>query len=318
VGGGIAVAQGGDFWKGALGGAISGAFGGLGWGVFGSSGNFLGIALCAAAGGALGALVTGGDPGMAAATAAISSVVSFGLFSEGGIFGSFSGSITEQHIKLLMASTGVGALTGGVSAEIFGGDFGEGAMWGAASAAATAMLSYALSPSGDESQTEMEPLDLDALTIEAIEYAMTEDQILVASTGGDPLNAEDSMARVSLEFSDEYAMYKPKPPKTKTSWFRRLFGRKSTSNAFKTAKAKFPKQLEQAQRLTSKQLKKSISSYSKQIARHKNYLRNPSSHVKNWKSLPLRHQRNLIYHWKQDIMRHEAYKKIAEGVLKTR
>ncbi len=58
IGAGIAAAQGGNAWKGA---AI-GAMGGVGscYGLIG-----------AAAGGALGALVTGSDPGMAAATAAI-------------------------------------------------------------------------------------------------------------------------------------------------------------------------------------------------------------------------------------------------------
>jgi RHS repeat-associated protein len=140
VGGGIAAAQGGNFWMGALAGGIAGAFGGYGWAVYGSAGNIVGAAACAAAGGALGALVTGGDPGMAAATAAITATISFGLFSEGGVFGSFSGTPTEQAIKQLAASTGVGALVGGITAEIFGGSFGEGALWGAAAAAASFAL----------------------------------------------------------------------------------------------------------------------------------------------------------------------------------
>jgi len=151
VGGGMSAAQGGDIWMGALAGAIAGAFGGYGWANFGAD-NLVAFALCNAAGGALGALVTGGDPGMAAVTAAISSTVSLGLFNDNGILGSFSGSPTEQYFKQLTASTGVGALMGGISAEIFGGSFGEGAMWGASAAAASFALSKALSPTESEKE----------------------------------------------------------------------------------------------------------------------------------------------------------------------
>jgi hypothetical protein len=193
VGGGTAAAQGGNIWKGALAGAIAGAFGGLGW----ATGDFICMALCSAAGGALGALVTGGDPGMAAATAAISSIISFGLFSEGGIFGSFTGSQTEQYIKMLTASTGVGALMGGISAEIFGGDFGEGALWGAASAAASYMLSAALYDDGSQSDDLLKDMELPDpdLTMDLIELAPElnpgEPSILLASA--DPSTADEGI-----------------------------------------------------------------------------------------------------------------------------
>jgi len=81
---------------------------------------------------------------MAAATAAITATISFGLFSGNGIF-SFSGSQgTELYLKQLAASTGVGALVGGITAEIFGGSFGQGALWGAAAAAASYVLTVEL------------------------------------------------------------------------------------------------------------------------------------------------------------------------------
>ncbi len=130
---GVAAAQGGNVWKAALAGAIAGAFGG--WAIHAGY-DIAGVAACAAAGGALGALVTGSDPGMAAATATIASAISFSLFSEGSVFHSFEGSATTQYLKQLAASTGIGALAGGVSSVAFGGNFGEGAMWGAAGAAA--------------------------------------------------------------------------------------------------------------------------------------------------------------------------------------
>jgi hypothetical protein len=99
------------------------------------------------AGGALGALVTGGDPVMAAATAGIAA----GIANDSVLmqFSDWSSglpdiSIGDVHLRALAASSGVGALAGGVTAEIFGGNFGEGAMWGAAGAAAGYVVSTTL------------------------------------------------------------------------------------------------------------------------------------------------------------------------------
>jgi RHS repeat-associated protein len=113
VGGGIAAAQGGNFWKGALAGGIAGAFGGYGLVTFGAD-NLVGVAACAAGGGALGALVTGGDPGMAAATAAI---IAAGVEAVSNLSPqpNTSGvdSILERHIKLVNASQGNPGVAGG-------------------------------------------------------------------------------------------------------------------------------------------------------------------------------------------------------------
>jgi len=128
---GIAAAQGGNVWKAAVAGAIAGGFGAMG-------------IMEGMAGGALGALVTGGDPGMAAATAGIAAGVSiacgFSPISD-WVGGVPDISIGQICIRDLAASTGVGALSGGVTAEIFGGDFREGAMWGAIGAAAGYVVS---------------------------------------------------------------------------------------------------------------------------------------------------------------------------------
>ncbi|MFA5252667.1 MAG: RHS repeat-associated core domain-containing protein, partial [Phycisphaerae bacterium] len=120
ISGAITAAQGGNFWRGVANGAMSAGFS---------------LVVGPVAGGALGALVTGGDPGMAAATAGIASGVSiaFGINPAPGVAGPTGG----EYLKELAISTGVGALAGGISAEISGGSFGEGAMWGAASAAAS-------------------------------------------------------------------------------------------------------------------------------------------------------------------------------------
>jgi hypothetical protein len=86
------------------------------------------------AGGAIGALVTGGDPMMGAMTAGISAGVGacFEISPLAGVFGD----VENSFFAALRFSTASGALAGGVTAEIFGGDFGEAAMWGAAGAAA--------------------------------------------------------------------------------------------------------------------------------------------------------------------------------------
>ncbi len=121
--GAITAAQGGNFWRGVVSGAASAGFS---------------LIVGPIAGGVLGALVTGGDPGMAAATAGINAGVSIacGINPMPG----FGGASAGEFFKGLVLSTGVGALAGGISAEITGGSFGEGAMWGAASAAASFAL----------------------------------------------------------------------------------------------------------------------------------------------------------------------------------
>ncbi|NLU15714.1 MAG: hypothetical protein GXW94_08155 [Serratia liquefaciens] len=73
--------------------------------------------------------------------------------------------------------------------------------------------------------------------------------------------------------------------------------------------------------MPDKNLEKAISKHEKQIYEHKGYLNDPvkrQEHVPDWDKLSPQHQENLLHHWQQDINRHEAYKAIAEGVLKGR
>ena len=81
------------------------------------------------------------------------------------------------------------------------------------------------------------------------------------------------------------------------------------------AGARYPKQVEQALRMTPQQLQKSVGSFTENIAKHQGYLKNPQSHVPNWNQLSPQHQQNLIHHWNNDIARAEGYRDIAEGVL---
>jgi len=83
-----------------------------------------------------------------------------------------------------------------------------------------------------------------------------------------------------------------------------------------TAASRYPKQLQQALRMTPQQLEKFIGSFSGRISQHQGFLRNPQSHVPNWSQLTPQHQQNLIHHWTNDISRHEAYRDIAEAVLR--
>ena len=93
---------------------------------------------------------------------------------------------------------------------------------------------------------------------------------------------------------------------------------KARENFITNAKAKYPKQFEQYSELNANQLEKAINTHSKRIAEHELFIRDPKSHVPNWESLSPKHQNNLIYHWQQDILRHSAYKAIAEAILETR
>jgi hypothetical protein len=87
-----------------------------------------------AAGGALGAIATGGNPAMGAISGGLTAGIMAGMgFSP---MASVQDVFTQQALKQLVISTAVGAMVGGVTAEMFGGDFGQGAAYGAASSAA--------------------------------------------------------------------------------------------------------------------------------------------------------------------------------------
>jgi len=90
---------------------------------------------------------------------------------------------------------------------------------------------------------------------------------------------------------------------------------------FETAKDRYPKQYDQYNKLPEKNLEKAISKHDKQITEHQGYLNDPVKrleHVPDWEKLSPQHQENLLHHWQQDVNRHEAYKSIAEGILKGR
>jgi len=87
------------------------------------------------------------------------------------------------------------------------------------------------------------------------------------------------------------------------------------------AKERYPKQYEQYKKLPDKNLEKAVTKHDKQINEHQGYLNDPvkrKEHVPNWDSLSSQHQENLLHHWQQDIKRHESYKAIAEGILRSR
>lgn len=75
-------------------------------------------------------------------------------------------------------------------------------------------------------------------------------------------------------------------------------------------------QLQQFLKQTPDQLRKTIGSFDKQIAKHQGWIRDPASKVKDWATLRPEHQQNLLHHWRQDIARHHELKSIAEDLLK--
>ncbi|MFD3247122.1 hypothetical protein [Rahnella aquatilis] len=84
---------------------------------------------------------------------------------------------------------------------------------------------------------------------------------------------------------------------------------------------RYPKQYEQYCKLPDKNLEKAMGKHEKQIAEHTEYLNDlikRQEHVPGWDTLTPQHQDNLMYHWQQDIKRHEAYRSIAEDILKER
>ena len=85
------------------------------------------MGLMCAAGGALGAVATGGDPAMGALSAGITGGIMAGMnFSPVPSIGDL---FTEQVLKQLAITAGVGAGIGGVTAEIFVGNFAQGAAY---------------------------------------------------------------------------------------------------------------------------------------------------------------------------------------------
>jgi hypothetical protein len=52
---------------------------------------------------------------------------------------------------------------------------------------------------------------------------------------------------------------------------------------------------------TAPELRSAVRSLQKGIRKHEGYLRDPSSHVRNWSELRPQHQQSLIRHWRTEI-----------------
>ena len=89
-------------------------------------------------------------------------------------------------------------------------------------------------------------------------------------------------------------------------------------NLAEDAISRYPKQYNTYREFSDQQLEKAINSQLKQMKKHEEYINDPSLHVPDWKNLTPEHQESLIYHWKNDIQRHDAYFKIAEEILRQR
>jgi len=63
-------------------------------------------------------------------------------------------------------------------------------------------------------------------------------------------------------------------------------------------------QLKQFLKQTTEQLQSSIKSFNKQIAKHEEWIKDPTKKVENFYSLRSEHQKSLLKHWNEDISRH--------------
>lgn len=87
---------------------------------------------------------------------------------------------------------------------------------------------------------------------------------------------------------------------------------------YKDAKTRYPDQWKQYSKLSSNGLVKAINSHNKQIAIHEEAMKNPRAKAKNWDNDDPRHREATLQGWKKDIARHEAYREIADGILRER
>lgn len=129
LGGTVNAMMGGDFWDGALTGAISGGFFGLAGTVIDSSVLTAGqqAIIHAQAGmfaGSINAAITGGDIGIGMITGGLS----------GGLAKYFGPSF-DSYAKEFIGRTAIGGISGGIGAAMFGGSFGDGFRNGAMTAA---------------------------------------------------------------------------------------------------------------------------------------------------------------------------------------
>ena len=69
---------------------------------------------------------------------------------------------------------------------------------------------------------------------------------------------------------------------------------------------------------TNKQLRKSIKSHKKQIAKHTDKINNPTAFVARWQSFNHNRQQGLIRRWKREIDNFQNQIKFAEDELNER
>jgi hypothetical protein len=64
-----------------------------------------------------------------------------------------------------------------------------------------------------------------------------------------------------------------------------------------------------------KELRKTISSHQKRIAKHKEYIENPKIKYQNWDNKSQLEKNNAIHHWQEDIKRAKIYEELAKLAL---
>jgi RHS repeat-associated protein len=101
-------------------------------------------------------------------------------------------------------------------------------------------------------------------------------------------------------------------------WIGRALGIGSTSSTFARAASLYPKQLGISQRMSTQQLRQSLRSFERTIAKHKEWLEDPTKKVPDFHQRTSQYREGLIRHWQKDVKRNEDYRDIAKGVLQDR
>lgn len=91
-----------------------------------------------------------------------------------------------------------------------------------------------------------------------------------------------------------------------------------TSSAFKIAQegGRHAGQLKQFLKQDATQLRRSIRTFDKNIAKHQNWIANPRSKITEWHTFSAKRQADIIHHWQQDIACARELQSIAKEVAK--
>ncbi len=96
---------------------------------------------------------------------------------------------------------------------------------------------------------------------------------------------------------------------------------KLPSKAYEIAKngGKHADLIERYGNVSNKELQKSIKSYEKQIAKHKDKIANPSKHCPDWETMDLRHKESLVeVNWPAEIELYNEQRDIVQSILDLR